>query len=167
MANNAVSFYGVLIILNSKESGNKYFSANVSTFQIVNLLLGNLFCARYRLMSLKYGLIKYPTCISFTATGKCVPLHTFLCIISFKVLSISACFCRNICTRLPVLIKPSNSQGSWKNDLSGLWYILEIMPSLNGEFSSKSILISGLIFVLSELCKLPHIGVLIGLGGGL
>ena len=50
---------------------------------------------------------------------------------------------------LLVLTKLSNSQGSWKNDLSGLWYISENMPSWNGKFSLKSILISGLIFVPS------------------
>ena len=69
------------------------------------------------------------------------------------------------CTRLPLLTKPSNCWGSWMNDLSSLWYISEIMPSWNREFSSKLILISGLIFVLSDLCELSSMGVLIGLGG--
>ena len=53
IANNAVSFSGVVTILNSKESSNRYFSANASTFQIGNLVLDNLFCARYRKMSFK------------------------------------------------------------------------------------------------------------------
>ena len=42
---------------------------------------------------MKYGLIKYPTCISFIATGKCVPLSTFLCIILI------------FCKYQPVLVK--------------------------------------------------------------
>ena len=79
-------------------------------------------------MSLKYWPAKYPTCISFIVTGKCAPLNTFLCII-FDDLSISACFGKHFCTRLPVLTRPSNSQGSWKNDLLGLWYVSEITPS--------------------------------------
>ena len=111
-------------------------------------------------------MIKYLACISFIMTCKCVPLSTFLCI-TFKILSISACFGKHFCTRLPVLIKPSNSQGSWKKDLSGLWYASEIMPSWNRGFSSKSILISGLIFVLSKLCELPGVAVPVGLDGGL
>ena len=45
-------------------------SANVCTFHIADLVLGSLYCARYKYMFLKYGLIKYPACISFTATGK-------------------------------------------------------------------------------------------------
>ena len=55
MANKAISFSGVDIILNSKESSNIYFSANVSTFQIAILVLSNLFWAKYKYMSLKYG----------------------------------------------------------------------------------------------------------------
>ena len=42
-ANNAVSFSGVVTILNNKESSKIYFSANVSTFQIAVFILGNLF----------------------------------------------------------------------------------------------------------------------------
>ena len=72
--------------------------------------------------------------MSFTVTGKCVPFRTFLCII-FNILSISAYFGKNFCTSLPVLIKLSNSCGSWKYELSGLRYISEITPSCNGEFS--------------------------------
>ena len=48
MANNVVSFSGVVIILNNKESNRIYFSANTSTFQIAVLVLGNLFCTIYR-----------------------------------------------------------------------------------------------------------------------
>ena len=44
MANNAVSFSGVVIILNNKESNGIYLSANASTFQIAVLVLGNSFC---------------------------------------------------------------------------------------------------------------------------
>ena len=44
--------------LNNKESSKIYFSASVSTFHIAVLVLGNLFHARYKYKSLKYGLIK-------------------------------------------------------------------------------------------------------------
>ena len=73
-------FLGVVTSLNNKESNNIYFSANVFTFCIADLVLGNLFCARYKYKSLKYELIKYPACIYFTVTGKWVPFTTFLCI---------------------------------------------------------------------------------------
>ena len=43
IANNVVSFSGVVIILNNNESNSTYFSAKVSTFQITVLVLGNLF----------------------------------------------------------------------------------------------------------------------------
>ena len=68
---------------------------------------------------------------------------------------------------MPALTTPCNSQGFWKNDLSDLWYVSEITPSWNGEISSKSILISGLIYVIPELSELPGVGVLTGLSGGL
>ena len=45
-ARMAVSFSGV--ILNNSESNRMYFSANVSTFLIDALEVGNLFCDRYR-----------------------------------------------------------------------------------------------------------------------
>ena len=79
IANNAVSFSGMVKNLNSKKCNNIYFAAKVSTFPIAVLVLGNLFWA------------KYPASISFIVTGKCVPLSTFLCII-LNILSISACF---------------------------------------------------------------------------
>ena len=50
-ARTAVSFSG--IILNNGESNKLYHSANASTFLIAALELGNLFCAKYRYMSLK------------------------------------------------------------------------------------------------------------------
>ena len=81
IADSAVSLLGVVTSLNNKESSKIYFSANVSTFCIADLLLGNLFCARYKYKSLKYGLIKYPACIFFTVTGKHVPFRTSLSII--------------------------------------------------------------------------------------
>ena len=43
IANTAISFSGVVDILNSNESNNVYFSANASTFCIPALELGNLF----------------------------------------------------------------------------------------------------------------------------
>ena len=111
MANNAISFSGMVTILNNKESSNTYFSANVSTFQIAVFGLGNLFQAKYRYKSLKYRLIKYPACIPFIVTGKCIPLRAFLFRI-FNILSISACLSKNFCTSLPVLIRLLNSCSS-------------------------------------------------------
>ena len=142
IANNAVSFSGVVIILNNRESNNIYISASISTFQIAVFVLGNLFWAKYRYISWKYELIKYPVCISFTVTGKCIPLRTFLCII-FNILLISVCFSKNFCISMPVLIRVSNSSDSWKYDLSGLWYVSEITPSWHGELSLKSVFSSG------------------------
>ena len=42
----AVSFLGV--ILNKSESNRMYHSANISTFLIAALEVGNLFCTKYR-----------------------------------------------------------------------------------------------------------------------
>ena len=50
-ARTAISFSGV--ILNNRESNRMYLSANISTFLIVALEMGNLFCDKYRYMSLK------------------------------------------------------------------------------------------------------------------
>ena len=47
----AISFSGV--ILNNWESSKIYLSANVCTFLIFVLEVGNLFCDKYRSMSLK------------------------------------------------------------------------------------------------------------------
>ena len=44
-ARTVVSFSGV--ILNNSESNRMYLSANVSTFLIAALEVGNLFCAKY------------------------------------------------------------------------------------------------------------------------
>ena len=52
----------------------------------------------------------------------------------FSILSISAYIGKNFCTTLPALTRPSNSWGSWKNDLSGLWYVSDITPSWMGNF---------------------------------
>ena len=43
----------LILYLNSNESSNMYFSAKASTFPIADLVLGNLFWAKYRYMSLK------------------------------------------------------------------------------------------------------------------
>ena len=43
VANDAISFYGVVTNLNNNESSYIYFSANDSTLQIAVLVLGNLF----------------------------------------------------------------------------------------------------------------------------
>ena len=53
IANNAVSFSELDIILNNNESNSMYFSAMASTFPIADLALGNLFWTNYRYMSLK------------------------------------------------------------------------------------------------------------------
>ena len=48
IASNAVSFSGVVTILDNNESNSIYFSAKIPTFWIAVLLLGTLFWARYR-----------------------------------------------------------------------------------------------------------------------
>ena len=58
IANNAVSFLGVVISLNNKESNNIYFLLMFLTFCIANLVLGNLFCDIYICHRLKFGLWK-------------------------------------------------------------------------------------------------------------
>ena len=45
-ARTAVSFSGV--ILNNRESNRLYLCANISTFLIAPLEVGNLFCDKYR-----------------------------------------------------------------------------------------------------------------------
>ena len=127
IAYNAVSFSGVVISLNNNEPNNIYLSASTSTLHIVLLKLGNLFCVRYRYKALKYGLFRYPTCISFTVTGRCLPFNSFLCII-FKILSISVYFSKYFWTTLLVLIKTACSGCSNNWDLSSLWYILILYP---------------------------------------
>ena len=53
MANTAASLPGFDMILNNNESSKIYFSARTLIFLIVDLLLGNLFWARYKYISLK------------------------------------------------------------------------------------------------------------------
>ena len=118
IVNNAVSFSWIVITLNSSESNKKYLSASTSTLHVALFELGNLFCVKYRYISLKYGLFKYPTCIPFMVTGRCVPFKTLLCMI-FKILSMSVHFGNYFCTRLLVLIK-ANSGGSINYNFSGL-----------------------------------------------
>ena len=60
MANTAASLSGVTIILNNNESNNIYFSAIVSTFLIPALELGKILWDKYRYISLKCILVKYP-----------------------------------------------------------------------------------------------------------
>ena len=43
MANNAISFSGVVTILNINESSNIYFPVSISTLQIAVSVLANLF----------------------------------------------------------------------------------------------------------------------------
>ena len=52
IAHSAISFSGIVTILNNKESNNIFFSVNISTFQITVFVLGNIFCAWYRYKSL-------------------------------------------------------------------------------------------------------------------
>ena len=60
MANTAASLSGVTVILNNNESNRIYSSANTSTFLMPTLELGKMLWDRYRYMSLKYTLFKYP-----------------------------------------------------------------------------------------------------------
>ena len=53
IANSAVSLSGVVTNLNNNESNKVKFSANVSTFFMENLLLGNLFWDKNIYRSLK------------------------------------------------------------------------------------------------------------------
>ena len=77
----------------------------------------------------------------------------------------SVCFSKNFCTRLPVFTRFSNSLGSWKYDLSGFWYVSDIIPSWCSEFSSNSKTIPGLASVLISI--LGGHKFFFGLGGGL
>ena len=88
--------------------------------------------------SLKYGLFKCPAWISFMVKGRCVPFNTFL----WMILSISVSCGKYFWTIFSVLTKSINSGGSTNCDLSGLWYISDIIPSWYGKFSSKSLFIS-------------------------
>ena len=81
IANNAVSFSGVVVSLNNNESNNIHLFASTSTLHIALLELCNLFCVKYKYKSLKYELFRYHACISLFVTGRCVPFNTFLCII--------------------------------------------------------------------------------------
>ena len=108
-----------MINLNCNKSNKIYLSASTSTLNIALLELGYLFCAKYKYISLKYGLVTYPTCISFMVTGRCVPFNTFLCMI-FKILSISICFGKYFCTKLLVLTKSAYPGDPSTLDLSGL-----------------------------------------------
>ena len=72
-----------------------------------------------------------------------MPLSTFLWIIC-KILSISVSLGKNLCIKFPLSIRSLSSFRFWKNNLSGLWIVSDMMPSWNGEFSSKPRLILGL-----------------------
>ena len=54
-------------------------------------------------------------------------------------------------------MRSPNSLGSWKNDLSGLWNVSDMMPSWNGKFSLKSKLILGLISCEFWLCVIFYL----------
>ena len=120
-------------ILNNSESSTTYFSASASIFLIASLEGGNLFWDKYKYKSLKYGLCMYPACIWLV--DECL-------LIPFFGLFLVFCQCMfawaNICEWYFLYLY----------DLSGLWNVLDIMPSWNDEFSLKSKLISGLLFNL-------------------
>ena len=65
--------FGALLLVEIVMNLIIHIFANVSTFYIADLMLGNLFCARYKYKPLKYGLSKYPAYITFTVTCKCAP----------------------------------------------------------------------------------------------
>ena len=54
-----------------------YCSAKASSFHIPTLELGGLLLAKYKYISLKYKLFKYPAQISFIITDRCTPHNTF------------------------------------------------------------------------------------------
>ena len=126
-------------------------------------MLDNLFYASYKYISLKYGLIRYPACTSFTVTGKCVSFITFLCII------LIFCLYQPVLVRtfaliclysldFPILAVPGNMT---------YWGIGTFLISnlLEMGFSSKSVLISvsKSVSFLGISCK----GVSVGLREGL
>ena len=101
-----------------------------------------------------------------TSMGKCVPFNTFLCI-TCSILSMPICFGKYLWTKFPLFMRSPNFLESWKNDLSSLWNVSDMMPSWNGEFSSKSKLILGLIScTFCEFCS-HVIFCLMGCFGGL
>ena len=164
MANTAVSFSRLDTILNNNEFNSMCFSASTWIFFIADLLLGNVFWAKYKYMSLKKELTRYPAYISFIITGKCVPFSTSHWII-FNILSISVCFGKHFCTVYSLFTKLFNSFSSWKYDLSGLWYASDIIPSWYWEIFLNSMSILGLVSaLLSNFCGHKFSG---GLGGGL
>ena len=69
--------------------------------------------------------------------------------------------------KFPLFMRSPNSLGFWKNDLSGLWNISDMMSSWNGEFSLKSILTLGLISCTSYEIWLCIIFYLIDCSGSL
>ena len=111
IANNAVSFLDVVTSFSTNKSNKMYLSAKVSFFLVATLVLGNLFCVWYKYMSVKYGLVLYPACISFTVTSKWIAFRTFSFYYSNN-LSISASLVKTFCTNLPVLTQLCSSDGS-------------------------------------------------------
>ena len=57
---SAASLSGATVILNNSESNSIYFSANASTFLMPTLELGKMLWVKYKYISLKYKLFKYP-----------------------------------------------------------------------------------------------------------
>ena len=116
------------------------------------------------------GCLNNQPVISLISTGKCMPLGTFLWI-TFRILSISVVLAKTFVLNYWYLSDHLILEVLEKNVLSSLSYASDITPSWNGDFSSKSRLISELVYSeLGDLCKpswLLGMLDLIGLGGSL
>ena len=130
-------------------------------------MLGNLFCIRYKYTSLKYGLIKYPACISFTVTGKCVPFRAFLFII-FNFYLYQPVFVKTfalICLYsldLAILVVPQN--------MIYLSFGIFLISHLLDMENSKPMLMSWSNASISNsriFIGVNCVGISVGLGGGL
>ena len=110
IADNPVSFSGIVISLNSSESSKIYLSASASTLCIALFELGNLFYAKYNYISLKYGLFIQLVSLLWLQADVYLLIPFFFMI--FNILPMSVYFGKYFCTRLLVLIKSANSGGS-------------------------------------------------------
>ena len=139
---------------------------------IAALFDGNLFCAKYKYTSLKYGLFRCPVWISFTVVGMSVPFNTFLCII-FNPLYKSACLGKYLCINDLPSTCACNLGDSCRYPFPGLSYTSWIIPSCCGVFSSKFGFSSSYIISTSNSSSSIlgnwYVGasILIGIRGGL
>ena len=102
----------------------------------------NLFCAKYKYTSLKYGLFECLALISFPLAGKFVLLNTFLVII-FNISYKSACSGKYLCTKFLLSTSVCNSGDSCRYFFLDHSYTSLISPTCCGTFSSKSVFMSG------------------------